>query len=244
VQGAGRQAGELQPARQRDGPHSLPRDAINFGSLRPATITPGPSDACGAYAPPLAIEEIDYSKVPPPNDPLYLPLRELAVPNDGTHAMPAEYDAYANAFTRDSGKNPNPKDAIATNKLPLHLVSPFVKAYQSIAHFLGNVKYGAWNYRGSQVRASVYVAALMRHVDAWCEGQEDDPADGTPHLANALACIGIIIDAKHNASLIDDRQIQNNFAEYLAVREKFEALMVKIRAQYADKNPRHFTRDM
>jgi hypothetical protein len=207
-----------------------PRDAATrtppyHPGARMATLTTGPSDACGA-----AVEEIDYSKFALPLDsvnfgalpapleePLYLPLRDV--------------------------KNPNPKDAIATNKLPLHLVSPFVKAYQSIAHFLGNVKYGAWNYRGTPVRASVYIAALLRHVDAWQEGQEDDPTDGTPHLANAMACIGILIDAKHNKSLIDDRQIQNHFEEYAAMRVRFEALMVKIRAQYGDSNPRHFTRE-
>jgi len=44
------------------------------------------------------------------------------------------------ALTFGDVKATNPKDAIATNKLPLHLVSPIVKAYQAIAHFLGNVK--------------------------------------------------------------------------------------------------------
>ena len=138
-----------------------------------------------------------------------------------------------------SDKPTNPKDAIATNKLPLHLVSPIVKAYQAIAHYLGNVKYGAWNYRAAGARASVYKAALERHVDAWWEGEEYDPADGTPHLANALACLGILIDAKHSGKLIDDRPPSLN-VELAMLRAEFEGMMPRIRAQYAEKNPKHY----
>lgn len=137
-------------------------------------------------------------------------------------------------------KPSNPKDAIAGNKLPLHLISPIVKAYQAISHYLGNVKYGAWNWRGAGARASVYRAALERHIDAWWEGEDYDPVDGTPHLANALACINILIDAKHVGKLIDDRP-PSNHAELAAVRMEFEALMPKIRERYADKNPHHYT---
>lgn len=139
-----------------------------------------------------------------------------------------------------SDKPTNPKDAIAINKLPLHLVSPIVKAYQSIAHFLGNVKYGAWNYRGAGARASVYKAALDRHIDAWWEGEENDPTDGTPHLANALACIGIILDAKHAGKLVDDRPPSLGH-ELAKLRAEFEPLMDRIRQQYADKAPKHYT---
>jgi len=138
-----------------------------------------------------------------------------------------------------SDKATNPKDAIATNKLPSHLLSPIVKAYQSIAQFLGNVKYGAWNYRGAGARASVYRAALDRHMDAWWEGEENDPVDGTPHLANALCCINIIIDAKHAGKLLDDRP-PSLHAELTKVRAEFEALMPKIREKYADKDPKHW----
>jgi hypothetical protein len=139
-------------------------------------------------------------------------------------------------------KAENPKDAIANNKLPLHLVSPLLKAYHSLAAFLGNVKYGAWNWRASGVRSSVYVAALHRHIDAWWEGQEKDPVDGTPHLANALACLGILIEAQHFNKLIDDRPPSKN-EEWQKVRDELEALMPLIREMYKDKNPKHWTID-
>lgn len=139
-----------------------------------------------------------------------------------------------------SNKPSNPKDQIATDKLALNLVSPIVKAYQSISHFLGMVKYGAWNWRAAGARASIYKSALDRHLDAWWEGEEYDPRDGTPHLANALACIGILIDAKHAGKLIDDRP-PSQHAELAKVREEFESLMPKIRERYADKSPKHYT---
>lgn len=139
-----------------------------------------------------------------------------------------------------SDKPTNPKDAIATNKLPLHLVSPIVKAYQAISHFLGNVKYGAWNFRAGGARASVYKSALERHLDAWWEGEDIDPVDGTPHLANAMACLNIIIEAKECGKLTDDRP-PSNAAALARLRAEFEALMPQIRERYADKDPKHFT---
>jgi hypothetical protein len=137
-------------------------------------------------------------------------------------------------------KATNPKDAIADNKLPVHLVSGIVKAYQAISHFLGNVKYGAWNYRGVGVRYSIYKAALDRHMDAWWEGEEYDPVDGTPHLANAQACLNILIEAKYTPSSVDDRP-PSRCKDLAIVRKELEALMPKIRERYKDKNPKHWT---
>lgn len=138
-------------------------------------------------------------------------------------------------------KPTNPKDAIGIAKLPLHLVSPIVKAYAAIAHFLGNVKYGAWNWRAGGARVSVYISALHRHIDKYWEGEWYDKADGTPHLANALACINILIETHHRKNIVDDRPAQSTDLDPLYT--ELEAIMVKIRARYADKNPHHHTKD-
>lgn len=135
-------------------------------------------------------------------------------------------------------KETNPKDAIGALKLPLHLVSPVVKAYQAVAHFLGNVKYGAWNYRAGGARASVYRSALERHMDRWWEGERLDPVDGTPHLANALACINILIEAEVHGNLVDDRPPSAPIAK---VYEELEPMVAKLAEKYRDRNPRHFT---
>jgi hypothetical protein len=132
----------------------------------------------------------------------------------------------------------NPKDAIGGTKVPLHLVSPISKAYAAIAHFLGNVKYGAWNWRAGGARASIYRSALERHMDRWWSGEENDPADGTPHLANALACINILIETQYGGNMIDDRPPRLDVDRAYAM---VEALMPAIREKYADKNPKHWT---
>lgn len=138
-------------------------------------------------------------------------------------------------------KPTNPKDAVATDKVPLHFVSGVVKAYASIAHYLGNVKYGAWNYRAGGARASVYKAALDRHMDRWWEGEQEDAVDGTPHLANALACINILIECQENGNLVDDRP-PSRIGVLNKVYKKIETLMPKIREFYKDRpQPKHFT---
>ena len=146
----------------------------------------------------------------------------------------------APAALEAGGKATNPKDAIGDTKLPVHLVSPIVTAYQAIAHFLGNVKYGSWNWRAGGARASIYYAAQKRHVDAWWEGQKYDPTDNTPHLANAMACLAILIECEECGNLNDDRPPSRGDV-YRRLRNEFEALMPKIREQYKDKSPYHWT---
>lgn len=138
----------------------------------------------------------------------------------------------------DDTKLTNPKDAIGSMKLPLHLLSPIVAAYHALAKFLGNVKYGAWNYIAGGARASVYKAALDRHMSAWWAGEDLDPEDGTPHLANALACLDILIECSEAGNLNDDRPPST---EYRRVRTKIEAMMPRILEQHGHRNPRNYT---
>lgn len=157
----------------------------------------------------------------------------IKVPVEERKALYAASDAIQEAM-----KPTNPKDGVASNKMPLHLVSGVVKAYQAIAHFLGNVKYGAWNYLAGGARASVYKAALDRHMDRWWSGEECDPIDGTPHLANALACINILIECSHRGNLLDDRPPSTDLAPLYA---RLEALMPTIRERYKHLQPKHWT---
>lgn len=135
-------------------------------------------------------------------------------------------------------KPTNPKDAIGITKIPLHLVSGIVKAYQAIAHYLGNVKYGAWNWRRGGVRASVYFSALNRHIDRWWDGEEFD-TDGTPHLANAMACLNILVEAKELGVMTDDRPPSSG--RLPEIYASFEEIMKKIKAQYGHMEPHHWT---
>lgn len=100
----------------------------------------------------------------------------------------------------------NPKDAIGSSKVPCCTVPATVTAEDGLAMLEGALKYGRHNYRAAPVRASVYVDAARRHIDAWFDaGQNDDPDSGLSHLIKARACFGIIRDAQICGTLIDDR---------------------------------------
>jgi hypothetical protein len=134
-------------------------------------------------------------------------------------------------------KEINPKDLIGIKKVPLHLVSPIMKAMNAIAQFLGNIKYGSWNWRGTETKTSVYWAALQRHLDKWWSGEEMD-SDGTPHLANALACLSIIIEGHYMGNMVDDRPPA---VPLDPLYKDLEAMMEVIKQKYGHYDPKHFT---
>lgn len=135
-------------------------------------------------------------------------------------------------------KPPNPKDALAVSRLPMHLVPDTLEAYAALAFAEGAAKYGAYNWRVSEVRASVYRGALLRHFAKWGNGEDVDPKTGVPHLASVVACAGILLDAKLCGKLIDDRPPA---APVSALIDALEADVQRITALFADRAPRHWT---
>lgn len=99
----------------------------------------------------------------------------------------------------------NPKSAQGVQKAPLHLVPPPAMMELAWAMGEGAAKYGAYNWRSHNVSASVYQAAALRHLMAWYERQDTDPLSGAHHLAHAMACCAIVLDAIHHGILNDDR---------------------------------------
>lgn len=99
----------------------------------------------------------------------------------------------------------NPKDRIGERKPPLHLIPPAAEIVEAVVMGLGARKYGPYNWRSANVKASVYVAAARRHLAQWLDGEDDDPESGVSHLAHARACLGILIDAHATGHLVDDR---------------------------------------
>lgn len=135
-------------------------------------------------------------------------------------------------------KEGNPKDMIANNKLPLHLLPPVAKAEWAMAHLAGALKYGAWNWRATGVRASVYLSALQRHLDKFLSGESHDLTDGTHHLGNIMACCAILLDAGAAGKLTDDRAPALDLTDTLA---ECELLAACLRDKYEDRNPKHYT---
>lgn len=102
-------------------------------------------------------------------------------------------------------KTNNPKDRLGIKKCPLHLVPGSSVAHQAMGMKNGAEKYGPYNWREKDVSAEVYVAAALRHIRAWYDGEDVAQDSGVHHLGHALACLGIIIDAEENGNLVDDR---------------------------------------
>jgi hypothetical protein len=114
----------------------------------------------------------------------------------------------------------NPKDLLGIKKVQLHLVPPSSIIYQAQAMEDGARKYGPYNWRDKKVKATVYVGAALRHLLAYLDGEENAQDSGKPHLGHALACLGIIVDAKETGNLIDDRPLPGAAARLIAQLER------------------------
>lgn len=138
-------------------------------------------------------------------------------------------------------KPTNPKDLIGTDKLPIHLWPTTATAYGCLGMLDGALKYGRSNYRAVGVRASIYVDAAKRHLDAWFEGEDDDPDSGLPHLAHALSCMAILVEASVKQNLNDDRMYPTR---YRAMMAELTPHVRRLREKHAGlPQPFHYTID-
>ena len=55
------------------------------------------------------------------------------------------------------------------------------------------------------VKASIYVDAIMRHLAAWFDSEEEAEDSGVHHLGHVAACCAILMDAQAMNALLDDR---------------------------------------
>lgn len=102
-------------------------------------------------------------------------------------------------------KPTNPKDIIGSGKLPLELVPDTIEIEASLAFLEGALKYGRFNWRVAGVRASIYIAALKRHLKKYANGEDRDEKTRVKHLGSIIACAGILLDAELCGNLNDDR---------------------------------------
>ena len=137
-----------------------------------------------------------------------------------------------------STKPTNPKDLIGSNKIPLHLWPTTATTLGALALLDGALKYGRSNYRHIGIRASIYYDAALRHMHAWFEGEDNDPDSGLPHLAHALACLAIIVDADAACKMTDDRMVPGG---YCALRQLLTPNVARLKNLHSDKGPHHYT---
>ncbi len=142
----------------------------------------------------------------------------------------------ASAKPAGSALPENIKAAAGATKPALHLVPPVFKMQVSLAMSFGAAKYGAWNWRGTDakpVRASTYVAAMHRHLDAWASGEDVADDSGVDHLAHLAASCAILMDARAAGRFEDDRAALDLAAE----RATAEAVMAGWTEVLAAKSP-------
>lgn len=111
----------------------------------------------------------------------------------------------ARSASRETPANLDPKGEIGKTKCPLHLIPPQAMEETAWAHAEGARDYGPWNWRQKQVCASTYIAAIMRHTNAWRSGEDKCPKSGRSHLAHIAANCFILMDAMLFGKLVDDR---------------------------------------
>lgn len=117
----------------------------------------------------------------------------------------------------------NPKTAMGALKPDLSVIPPIAILHLATAMMNGDVKYGAFNYRKDKVSSRVYVAAALRHLLSYLDGEDfsqdtvegarlydEDPVANkaiamTHHLAHVMACCAIVLDAEACDMLIDNR---------------------------------------
>lgn len=141
-------------------------------------------------------------------------------------------------LTESSTKPTNPKDAIGSTKLPLNLVPDSLSAYAALSFAEGASKYGSYNWRVAGVRASIYKAALERHLKKWWNGEECDPVTKVPHLASVIACAAIILDADLAGKMTDDRPPKVPMGELI---DSLEPVVKHLYEMHKNKNPYHHT---
>lgn len=93
----------------------------------------------------------------------------------------------------------NDNDKLRYDLIPPYALEEVVKVFG-----IGAKKYGDHNYRKGLGWSRIY-AAMMRHLEAWRRGEDDDPVDGQKHLASVAWGAMALLEYSHIAKELDDR---------------------------------------
>lgn len=134
--------------------------------------------------------------------------------NDQLHPMPTGVPGPG--LTAET-KPTNPKDAIAVAKASTWYVPSRVLMEVGVAMIEGARKYGPFNWRKAGVKASIYIGAAERHLTAWKEGEDIDPASGISHITKAIAGLTVLRDSMLEGNFSDDRppKVESGWVEKL-----------------------------
>lgn len=71
---------------------------------------------------------------------------------------------------------------------------------------MGAQKYSDWNWAKGMAWSRIY-AALMRHVQAWMQGETTDQTDGQQHLGSVAWCAFTLMEYERLRIGEDDRRL-------------------------------------
>ncbi|KKM76136.1 hypothetical protein LCGC14_1383150 [marine sediment metagenome] len=134
----------------------------------------------------------------------------------------------------------NPKDAIGSKKLPLHLVPDTLTIMACPSFLEGALKYGQFNWRVYGVRLSIYISALERHLKKYKNGEDRDPKTLVHHLSSVIACAAIILDAEACKMLTDDRPPHHPTSELI---DGMMDHIAYLKDMYKDQHPHQNTHE-
>lgn len=133
----------------------------------------------------------------------------------------------------------NPKDGYGLAKVPLSLVPSAAKTMIAVGLAVGDIKYGAYNWRKTKVRLRVYIEALMRHCDELLDGEDIDPECGAPHVAMIGANFAILADAMYGgAGCVDDRPLPGLGAELIREMNDFVKELTRLTQEASNADSR------
>ena len=116
-------------------------------------------------------------------------------------------------FVDKVNENPKHIQAQKEDKAPMEYI--IFSALEDDARGLRNGanKYGVGNWLVDPIKATTYVGAMMRHLKAWAEGEDEDLDDNLHPLTHLRNCCAIVLDAEKHGTLIDDRQRRESKGE-------------------------------
>lgn len=99
----------------------------------------------------------------------------------------------------------NPKMAFGAQKVDLSLIPPPAMYYMARGLENGAGKYGPYNWRETEVDVRTYIAAMLRHIQAYLDGENEAYDSGVHHMGHVMAGAAIILDAMEHGTLVDNR---------------------------------------
>lgn len=161
-------------------------DTINFN---PTKINP-------TYLSPLDFKQIYQLSNTDPKLKYYSTPIDWSNLSTTTEKLTANYSKSGSAMKFDS------------NKLPVNLLSTEALLQITAVLKFGAEKYCAHNWR-SGFAWSRPLAAAMRHIMAYNNGEDRDPESGLSHLAHAACCIMFLLEFEKTHPHLDDRYKPN-----------------------------------